>query len=148
MKPTPKDWPRMSSAVVYRDAAAAIEWLCAAFGFEVRLKVEGDQGEIVHSELTFGEGVIMVAQETPQSPRAWKATMRSPKTLNGATQSIMFFVDDADAHCAHARTHGAQIIEEPATHDYGQDYWSDRSYGAVDPEGHVWWITERLRSPA
>ncbi len=47
--------------------------------------------------------------------------MRSPKTLNGATtQSIMFFVDDADAHCANARAHGAQIIEEPATHDYGR----------------------------
>jgi uncharacterized glyoxalase superfamily protein PhnB len=91
----------------------------------------------------------MVAQETPQSERRWKRTMRSPKSLNGATtQSIMFFVDDADAHCAHARAHGAQIIEEPATHDYGADYWSDRSYGAVDPEGHLWWVTQRLRSPS
>jgi len=148
MKPTPSDWPRMSSAVVYVDAAAAIQWLCEAFGFEVRLKVEGDQGQIVHSELTYGEGIIMVAQETSQAERRWKTSMRSPRSLNGAsTQSIMFFVDDAEAHCAHARAHGAQIVEEPATHDYGQDYWSDRSYGAIDPEGHVWWITQRLRNP-
>jgi uncharacterized glyoxalase superfamily protein PhnB len=148
MKPTPGDWPRMSSAVVYLDAVAAIQWLCGAFGFEVRLKVEGEQGQIVHSELTYGEGLIMVSQETTQSERRWKSTMRSPKSLNGATtQSIMFFVDDAEAHCAHARAHGAQIIEEPATHDYGPDYWSDRSYGAIDPEGHVWWITQRLRNP-
>jgi uncharacterized glyoxalase superfamily protein PhnB len=91
----------------------------------------------------------MVAQETPQSPRPWKATMRSPKSLNGATtQSIMFFVDDADAHCAHARAHGAKIIEEPATHDYGTDYWADRSYCAIDPEGHLWWVTQRMRNPA
>ena len=148
MKPSPKDWPRMSSAVVYQDAVAAIEWLCDAFGFEVRLKVEGDQGQIEHSELTYGEGLIMVAQETPQSDRHWKKPMRSPKSLNGATtQSIMFFVDDADAHCAHARARGAKIIEEPATHDYGADYWTDRSYGALDPEGHVWWVTQRVRSP-
>ncbi|HTD72587.1 MAG TPA: VOC family protein [Steroidobacteraceae bacterium] len=148
MKPTPNDWPRMSSAVVYQDAAAAIQWLCDAFGFEVRLKVEGDKGQIEHSELTFGEGLIMVAQETAESPRRWKGAMRSPKTLSGATtQSIMFFVDDADAHCAHARAQGAQIIEEPATHDYGADYWSDRSYGALDPEGHLWWVTQRLRNP-
>ena len=33
MKPTPSDWPRMSSAVVYLDAVAAIRWLCEAFGF-------------------------------------------------------------------------------------------------------------------
>ena len=147
MKPTPADWPRISSAVVYHDAVAAIKWLCEAFGFEVRLKVEGDQGQIEHSELTYGEGLIMVAQETPDSPRHWKRHMRSPKSLNGVTtQSMMFFVDDADAHCANARAHGAKIIEEPATHDYGADYWSDRSYGALDLEGHLWWVTQRLRS--
>jgi len=148
MKPTPSDWPRMSSSVVYQDAVAAIQWLCDAFGFEIRLKVEGDKDQIVHSELTYGEGLIMVAQETPQAERPWKRAMRSPKSQNGATtQSIMLFVDDADAHCAHARARGAKIIEEPATHDYGADYWADRSYGAIDPEGHVWWITQRLRNP-
>jgi uncharacterized glyoxalase superfamily protein PhnB len=149
MKPTPSDWPRMSSAVVYQDAGAAINWLCDAFGFVVRLKVEGDKGQIEHSELTYGEGLIMVAQETSESPRRWKSMLRSPKSLHGAiTQNIMFFVDDADAHCAHARARGARIVEEPATHDYGADYWSDRSYGALDPEGHLWWVTQRLRGSA
>jgi uncharacterized glyoxalase superfamily protein PhnB len=148
MKPTPADWPRISSAVVYQDAVAAIKWLCAAFGFEVRLKIEGDKGQIEHSELTYGEGLIMVAQEAADSPRRWKSVMRSPKSVGGATtQSLMLFVDDADAHCAHARAHGATIVEEPATHDYGADYWSDRSYGALDPEGHLCWVTQRLRNP-
>jgi uncharacterized glyoxalase superfamily protein PhnB len=147
MNPTPSDWPRLSSSVFYQDAAAAIDWLCDAFGFEVRLKVEGDNGRIEHSELTYGEGLIMVGQESPESERLWRRSMRSPKSLGGAgTQSIMFFVDDAEAHCAHARARGAHIVEEPATHDYGEDYWTDRSYGARDPEGHLWWITQRLRS--
>jgi uncharacterized glyoxalase superfamily protein PhnB len=101
MKPTPSDWPRLSSSVFYQDAAAAIDWLCDAFGFAVRLKVEGDNGRIEHSELTYGEGLIMVGQENPDSERLWKRSMRSPKSLDGAgTQSIMFFVDDAQAHCA------------------------------------------------
>ena len=42
MKPPPKDWPRISSALAYDDAATAIDWLCRAFGFKVRLKVEGE----------------------------------------------------------------------------------------------------------
>jgi uncharacterized glyoxalase superfamily protein PhnB len=134
--------------VVYQDAAAAIEWLCDAFGFEVRIKVVDQNGRIEHSELSFGGGIVMVAQEDPASPRAWKAAMRSPRSLAGAgTQAIMMYVDDADAHCAHARSHGARIIQEPETHDYGADYWSDRSYGALDPEGHFWSITQRLRDP-
>ena len=149
MKPPPRDWPRLSSSVFYRDAQAAIDWLCQAFGFAVRLKVEGEGGRIEHSELTYGEGLIMVGQEGGSSAeRPWKARMRSPRSVDGAnTQCLMLFVDDADAHCAYARQHGARIVEEPATHDYGDDYWTDRSYGALDPEGHLWWITQRVRDP-
>jgi len=149
MKPPPRDWPRLSSSVFYQDAQAAIDWLCRAFGFAVRLKVEGEGGRVEHSELTYGEGLVMVGQEGGSSAeRPWKARMRSPRSVDGAnTQCLMLFVDDADAHCAHARQHGAQIVEEPATHDYGDDYWTDRSYGALDPEGHLWWITQRVRDP-
>ena len=44
----------------YRDAAAAIEWLCLAFGFERHLVVPGDGGTIAHAQLTFGRGMIML----------------------------------------------------------------------------------------
>jgi uncharacterized glyoxalase superfamily protein PhnB len=149
VKPAPRDWPRFSSSVFYQDARAAIDWLCDAFGFEVRLKVEGEGGRIEHSELTYGDGLLMVGQEGGGSEeREWKRSMRSPRSAGGAnTQCLMFFVDDADAHCAHARKHGARIVEEPATHYYGEDYWADRSYGALDPEGHLWWVTQRVRDP-
>jgi uncharacterized glyoxalase superfamily protein PhnB len=148
VNPTPSDWPRFSSAAYYQDAVKAIDWLCDAFGFEVRLKVEGEGGRIEHSELTYGEGLLMVAQEDRAAARIWKRAMRSPRSVEGAnTQSMMFFVDDADAHCAHARARGARVVEEPATHDYGEEYWADRSYGALDPEGHMWWVTQRVRNP-
>ena len=61
MKNTPKGWPRISPAIIYDDAAGAIDWLCRAFGFEIRIKVEGDKGRIEHSELVLGDGVVMVA---------------------------------------------------------------------------------------
>ncbi len=57
MKPTPPGWPRISSSLFYDEPRAAIDWLGKAFGFEVRLLVEGDGGRVEHSELTFGEGV-------------------------------------------------------------------------------------------
>jgi hypothetical protein len=52
-----------------------------------------------------------------------------------------------DEHATLARAAGARIVDEPALHDYGEDYWADCSYGAVDPEGRLRWFTQRVRSP-
>jgi uncharacterized glyoxalase superfamily protein PhnB len=68
----------------------------------------------------------------------------SPKSVGGVTQSTQFFVDDCDAHHARAVAAGARIIREPRTTDYGDDYWVDRTYGALDPEGHLWWFMQRV----
>ena len=149
MMNSPKGWPRITSSLFYDDAAGAIDWLCKAFGFDVRLRVEGEGGRIEHSELTYGDGLIMVGQtggDTTKQPS--RALFKSPKSLAGShTQGLMVFVDDVDAHCAQARAAGAVVTMEPALHDYGPDYWADRSYGATDPEGHHWWFTQRVRDP-
>jgi uncharacterized glyoxalase superfamily protein PhnB len=145
MKNPPAGWPRISSSIFYDDAGAAIDWLCKAFGFEVRLKVEGDGGRIEHSELIFGEGLVGVSS-AGGGEKAWKQKMASPRALGGRnTQCIGIHVDDVDAHCARARAAGATIFYEPETTDYGDDYWADRSYGAIDPEGHHWWFMQRVR---
>lgn len=148
MKKTPDGWPRISSALFYDNAAAAIDWLCGAFGFEVRLKVEGEGGRIEHSELTFGEGLIMVGESGGKSSRAEPLPCKSPRALDGAnTQALCVFVDDVDAHCARARAAGARIIDEPTNNDHGEGYWEDRTYRVEDLEGHHWWFMQRIRGP-
>src|SRR5260221_4311566 len=98
MKPPPKGWPRVSSSAYYSDAGKAIDWLCSAFGFEIRHKIEGDGGRIEHSELTFGEGLVMVA--STGGPDLSKGHRRAPGEVGGAhTQNMMVYVDDVDAHC-------------------------------------------------
>ena len=152
MNPTPPGWPRISSALFYNDPAAAIDWLVAAFGFVVRLRVEGPGGRVEHSELEFGDGLIMVGGAGPayhDPDKAWRNLATSPRELAGrCTQNLAVYVDDADAHCARARAAGARIVYEPKTTDYGGDYWADRSYAALDPEGHVWWFMQRMRTGA
>ena len=145
MGPTPTGWPRITAGVYYREAGAMIDWLCDAYGFEIRLKVEGDGGRIAHSELTFGDGVVMVGEEARGDASRFGVDALSPQAAGGNTQSLLVHVDDVDAHCATARAAGARIVAEPALHDYGDDYWADRTYGAVDPEGHLWWFTQRMR---
>jgi hypothetical protein len=48
---------------------------------------------------------------------------------------------------AHARAAGAKIDRAPSLHDYGEDDWADRSYGAHDLEQHQWWFSQRLGDP-
>src|SRR5215467_3057160 len=119
MSKPPQGWPRITAAVFYDDAAKAIDWLCAAFGFEVLLKVEGEGGRIEHSELTFGEGLVMVASPGGSSSRKTPVPGKSPRSVGGVnTQMLAIYVDDADAHCARARAAGARIVDEPTTSDY------------------------------
>ena len=103
------------------------------------------------SELTYGGGLVMVGQVRDSKPtddgdgpsRAWTA---SPQQLDGKnTQAVVIFVDDVDAHHAHAVAAGADVPMAPVTHDYGEEYWADRTYEAVDPEGHHWWFMQRVR---
>jgi uncharacterized glyoxalase superfamily protein PhnB len=146
MKPTPPGWPRISSAIYYDDPLAAIEWLTRAFGFVVQEKIiEG--GKLMHSELRYGEGMIMVGDAKKVS-RGEPSYRRSPSSIGGAnTQNMMLYVDDVEAHYRQARDAGATMISEPATTDYGEAYWSDRGYEVEDPGGHHWWFVQRLRNP-
>jgi uncharacterized glyoxalase superfamily protein PhnB len=140
MNPTPKGWPRLSSALFYDDAAAAIAWLCQAFDFQIRIKIEGENGAIMHSELVYGEAVIMVSAASVEKRYA------SPRSVHGLnTQGLFLYVDDIDAHCARARAAGAKILGEPKVSDYGEEHWADRGYEAEDPEGHRWWFAQRIR---
>lgn len=145
MQDPPKGWNRFVSSVFYDDAAAAIDWLSNAFGFEVRLEIEHD-GRVAHSQLVFGDGMLMVGSAGGAPPRPERAGCVAPRAVGGSnTQRICVFVDDADAHCRRARAAGATIAAEPKTQDYGPDYWSDRCYEAIDPEGHHWFFIQRLR---
>jgi uncharacterized glyoxalase superfamily protein PhnB len=141
MNPPPQGFPRISSSLYYDDPKTAIDWLCRAFGFELQLKVEGEGGSIEQSELTFGGGLLMVSGAKPRFPN-----QKTPRAAGGNTQNLMVYVDDIDAHCERARAAGANITHPPETYDYGEKYWTDRSYEAEDPGGHRWWFAQRLRS--
>jgi len=144
MTPSPPGWPRISPAIYYDNASEAIDWLCRAFGFVVRIRVVGENGKIQHSELTFGEGLIMVSEADRGEKYPYR---RSPGEISGGnTQNLLVYVDDVETHIQRARDAGATIITDLETHDYGEEYWADRGYECVDLGGHHWWFYQRLRS--
>jgi len=121
-------WPSLSSSLCYRDPKAALEWLETAFGFEPTMVILAEDGALMHSQMRYGDGMIMVGNE-------WSADHSSPANIGGKnTQTIHVQLDaDLDGHCERARAAGAEILQEPETQPYG-----DRTYRARDPEGHIW----------
>ncbi len=117
-------------ALQYRDAPAAIEFLCRAFGFERKAVYEGEGGSIAHAELTLGNGMIMLGSINDGE---YGRLLVRPHEAGGVTMSVYCIVEDPDAHCACARAAGAEITREPVTQDYG-----GRDYTCKDTEGHVW----------
>ena len=125
----------LAAALFYRDPWAALAWLEQAFGFERSMVVSDAEGGLAHSQMTFGNGYIMVGRE-------WADFTASPASVGGKnTQCLHVHLDDGiDAHCACAREAGAEILQEPEEQFYG-----DRTYRARDPEGHVWTFAQNVR---
>ena len=115
----------------YRDAPAAIEWLCRVFGFEKHLVVPGDNDTIAHAQLSFGNGMIMLGSVREDEHGR---LIKQPDEIGGVeTQSSYVIVTDADAVYESARNAGAEIVMEIADQDHG-----GRLFSCLDLEGHLW----------
>lgn len=128
--------PKATTATIipclrYHDAKAAIEWLCNAFGFERHAVYAGPDGSVMHAELKFGNGMIMLGS---QSDTPFAKLQKHVSEVGGiGTQSSYLIVNDADAHHAQALAAGATIVLPLKTEDYG-----GRGYSCLDPEGNLW----------
>jgi uncharacterized glyoxalase superfamily protein PhnB len=129
--------PQHGSTIIpclrYRDAHAAIDWLCNAFGFEKHGVYEDDHGKVMHAQLTFGAGMVMLSDARPDQ---FGKLMAQPDEIQGReTQCAAVTVSDCKAHYERAKAAGAVIIDEYAEKDYG-----GAGYGCRDLEGHMWWF--------
>ncbi len=110
--------------LAYADVHEAAAWLCAAFGFTVRLRIGNHR-----VQLNAGTGAVTVREKRENEPNA---------TL-GLGCSITVRVENADAHCRRAREHGARITEDPVTHPFGE-----RQYNATDFAGYSWTFSQSV----
>jgi uncharacterized glyoxalase superfamily protein PhnB len=127
----PESHSTVIPALRYRDAPAAIEWLCTVLGFQRKAVYDGPNGTIGHAELTLNGGMIMLgsAKDDEHAER-----FKSPDQIDGVeTRGAYIVVEDADAAHARAVAAGAPIIRPLQDTPYGS-----REFALRDPEGHSW----------
>ncbi len=115
----------------YRNAPAAIDWLCNTFGFERQLVVSMPDGSIAHAQLRLGGGMIMLGSIHENEIGR---LIKQPDEIGGMeTQAAYIVVTDADAVYARVKKAGTQILIEIKDEDYG-----GRGFTCRDLEGHIW----------
>ncbi|MDO8902752.1 MAG: hypothetical protein Q7V15_15510 [Phenylobacterium sp.] len=138
------DAAQLTATPIYRDPRQALDWLEAAFGFEVTTLLTDEQGGVAHAEMGFHGARIGVAGPWSGGPLG-PARLVSPAALDGqATQLCWLALPpslDLDAHCAQARAAGAEITQAPEDQFYGA-----RTYRALDLDGHVWCFSQAQRT--
>ncbi len=114
----------------YRDAHAAIDWLCNVLGFAKHAVYPGPEGTVGHAELTLNGGMIMLGSHRDDE---YGKGFKTPAELGFETRSAYVVVKDADAVYARAQANGAPVVRPIQSTDYGS-----REFTVKDPEGHTW----------
>lgn len=115
----------------YRDAPAAIDWLCDVLGFTRHQVFANADGSIAHAELTLGGGILMLASAGKEGEYA--KLIKQPDAMGGfSTQGSYVIVQEVDAVYQRALAAKANIVIKL------QDSEEGRGFSCKDLEGHVW----------
>jgi PhnB protein len=125
----PTGYAGVTPYLIIRDAARALEFYKKAFGATEVMRFPAPGGKIGHAEIKIGDGVVMLADESPEMGH------KSPQTLGGTAITLMFYVPDVDAQFAKAVAAGGTVKQALKDQFYG-----DRSGTITDPFGHIWTI--------
>jgi uncharacterized glyoxalase superfamily protein PhnB len=116
----------ISPTIVYDDAKSAIRLLKDAFGFSEQAVYEDEKGQVLHAELAYGDGLVMLGSRRREGVFA-------EAMAGGGPVAVYVVVQDTDAHHRQAVEHGVEILMPPTDQDYGS-----RDYMARDAEGNIW----------
>ena len=111
----------MIPELAYPDIGEAVDWLCDAFRFTLRLRIANHR-----AQLNVGDGAVVVT-ELGDGQRV------------DVGHSVLVRVEDADRHCEQASRRGAKIIRPPADYPFGE-----RQYSVEDFAGRRWTFSQSI----
>ena len=133
VKPIPDGYRTVTPYLIVSNGADAIAFYAKAFGAAERMRHTMPDGRIGHAELTIGDSMVMLADESPEQ------NARGPGALDFSPVGLHLFVEDVDAVIMRAAEAGATVIRPVADQFYG-----DRNGSVRDPFGHVWHVTTHI----
>lgn len=118
----PEHYSPVMPYIISPDAEAFIKFITTVFGAEEKLRVNSDDGSVMHCEYSINGGTIMFGQAGGE----WKAF----------PCGMFVVVKDVDGLYQKGIDNGAAMIQEPGDRGYG------RAAGFSDPWGNQWWLND------
>lgn len=133
VKAIPDGYHNVTPYLFVRGAASAIDFYKNVFGATEQVRMAGSNGKIMHAELKFGDSIVMLADENPQT------AMMSPQTVGGFSVGLHLYMENVDAVIQKALENGAKALRPIKNQFYG-----DRSGSLLDPFGHLWTVSTHI----
>lgn len=118
----PEHYSAVMPYLVVSDADAFIGFITKVFEAKEMLRVNTDDGSVMHAEFSINGGTIMFGEAGGE----WKSF----------PCAMFVVVKDVDGLYAKGLTHGATGNQEPDERGYG------RAAGFIDKWGNQWWLND------
>jgi uncharacterized glyoxalase superfamily protein PhnB len=130
----PEGLHALTPHLVCKGASGAIEFYAKAFGAELKSRLDGPGGTVMHADVRVGDSTFWLADE------CLDYGLRSPETVGGSPTAICLHVPDCDKVYERALKAGAKSVQKPE-----DTVWGSRFARVVDPYGHAWSISTQTR---
>lgn len=119
---TPKHYSPVMPYIVASDAEGLIKFITDVFDAKEELRVNMEDGSVMHCEYSINGGTIMFGQAGGE----WQPF----------PCGMFLVVNDVDGLYKKGLENGATGVQEPGDRGYG------RAAGFTDPWGNQWWLND------
>lgn len=130
----PKGYHNVTPSLSFNGTDAAIIWYKNVFGAKERMRMDGPDRKIMHAEITIGDSVVFLAEESPQMKN------KTPQSTNGNSVTLHVYVADIDETVKKAVQNGATLTMPAQDMFYG-----DRVGCVDDPFGYTWVLATHVK---
>ncbi|MGB6500828.1 MAG: VOC family protein [Thermoplasmata archaeon] len=134
ISPIPPGYPTIIPYLAVAGGTAALDFYKKAFGAKELARQVTPDGKLVHGRLRIGDSIVMMSDVFPG------AGVASPAAVGTTTVTLHLYSKNVDALWDRAVAAGAKV-----TMPLENQFWGERYGHLLDPFGHHWSLSMRVK---